>query len=56
MSSLSSGFDRDDNGADRRVEAKNETGGATVTRVDDDSGHDGADFVGDGVPVTTVGK
>ena len=39
-----------------RVEAKNETGGATVTRVDGDSGHGGADFVDDGVPVTAVGK
>ena len=27
-----------------------------VTRVDGDSGHGGADFVGDGVPVTTVSK
>ena len=27
-----------------------------VTRVDGDSGHGGADFVGDGVPVTAVGK
>ena len=39
-----------------RVEAKNETGGATVTRVDGDSSHGGADFIGDGVPVTAVGK
>ena len=39
-----------------RVEAKNETGGATVMRVDGDSGHGGADFVDDGVPATTVGK
>ena len=39
-----------------RVEAKNETGGATVTRVDGDSGHGGADFVGDRVSVTAVGK
>ena len=27
-----------------------------VTRVDGDSGHGGADFVGDGVSVTAVGK
>ena len=39
-----------------RVEAKNEAGEATVTWVDGDSGHGGADFVDDGVPVTTVGK
>ena len=39
-----------------RVEAKNETGGATVTRVDGDSDHGGADFVDDGVPATAVGK
>ena len=39
-----------------RVEAKNEAGEATVTRVDGDSGHGGADFVDDGVPVTVVGK
>jgi hypothetical protein len=38
------------------VGAKNETGEATVTRVDVDSGHDGADFVDDGVLVTAVGK
>ena len=38
------------------VGAKNETGEATVTRVDVDSGHGGADFIDDGVPVTTVGK
>jgi len=38
------------------VEAKNETGEATVTRVDGDSGHGGADFVGDGVLTTAVGK
>ena len=38
------------------VGAKNETGEATVTRVDGDSGHGGADFVDDGVPVTAVGK
>ena len=39
-----------------RVEAKNETGGATVTRVDGDSGHGGANFVGEGVSVTAVSK
>ena len=38
------------------VEAKNETREAMVTRVDGDSGHGGADFVGDGVPATAVGK
>ena len=38
------------------VGAKNETREATVTRVDGGSGHDGADFVDDGVPVTAVGK
>jgi len=27
-----------------------------VTRVDGDSGHGGADFIDDGVPVTAVGK
>ena len=32
-------------------EAKNETGGATVTRVDGDRAHGGEDFVGDIVPV-----
>ena len=37
-------------------EAKNETGGTTVTRVDGDSAHGGEDFVGDVVPVTAVGK
>jgi len=39
-----------------RVEAKNETGWATVTWVDGDSDHGGADFVGDGVPMTAVSK
>ena len=39
-----------------RDEAKNETGGTTVTRVDGDSAHGGEDFVGDVVPVTAVGK
>ena len=38
------------------VGAKNETGEATVTRVDGDSGHGGAKFVDDGVSVTVVGK
>ena len=38
------------------VGAKNETGEATVTRVDVDSGHGGADFIDGGVPVTAVGK
>ena len=38
------------------VEAKNETGGAMVTRVDGDSGHGRANFVGDGVSVTAVRK
>ena len=38
------------------VGAKNETGEATVTRVDGDNGHGGADFVDDGVPATAVGK
>ena len=37
-------------------EAKNETGGTTVTRVDGDSAHGGEDFVGDVVSVTAVGK
>ena len=39
-----------------RVETKNETGGATVTRVDGDRAHGGEDFVGDIVPATAVGK
>ena len=39
-----------------RDEAKNETGGATVTRVDGDSAHGGEDFVDDVVPATTAGK
>ena len=39
-----------------RDEAKNETGGATVTRVDGDRAHGGEDFVDDVVPVTAVGK
>ena len=39
-----------------RDEAKSETGGATVTRVDGDRAHGGEDFVGDVVPATTVGK
>jgi len=38
------------------VGAKNETGEATVTRVDGDNGHGRADFVDDGVPTTAVGK
>ena len=38
------------------VEAKNETGRATVTRVDGDSGHGAANFVGNGVSVTAVSK
>jgi hypothetical protein len=38
------------------VGAKNETGEATVTRVDVDSGHSGADFVDGGVSATAVGK
>ena len=38
------------------VGAKNETGEATVTRVDSDGGHGGADFVDDGVLATAVGK
>ena len=38
------------------VGAKNETGEATVTWIDGDSDHGGADFVDDGVPVTVVGK
>ena len=37
-------------------EAKNETGGTTVTRVDGDNAHGEEDFIGDVVPVTTVGK
>ena len=36
------------------VGAKSETGEATVTRVDDHSGHGGASYVGDGVPVAVV--
>ena len=39
-----------------RDEAKNETGGTAVTRVDGDSAHGGEDFVGDIVPATAVGK
>ena len=39
-----------------RDEAKNETGGTTVTWVDGDSAHGGEDFVGDVVPATAVGK
>ena len=39
-----------------RVEATSETGEATVTRFDGDSDHGGADFIGDGVPATAVGK
>ena len=38
------------------VGAKNETREATVTRVNVDSGHGGADFVDSGVPVTAVDK
>ena len=38
------------------VGAKNETREATVTRVNVDSGHGGADFVNGGVPATVVGK
>ena len=38
------------------VGAKNETGQATVTRVDVDNGHGGADFIDGGVSVTAVGK
>ena len=38
------------------VGAKNETGEATVTRVDGDNGHGGADFVDDGVLASAVGK
>ena len=38
------------------VGAKNETGEATVTRVDIDSGHGIADFIDGGVPATAVGK
>ena len=37
-------------------EAKNETRGATVTRVDGDRAHGGEDFVDDVVPTTAVGK
>ena len=39
-----------------RVEAKNKTRGATVTRFDGDSDHGRADFVDDGVPATAVGN
>ena len=39
-----------------RDEAKNETGGTTVTRVDGDSAHGGEDLVGDVVPATAVGE
>ena len=39
-----------------RDEAKNETGGTTVTRVDGDSAHGGEDFIGDVVSATAVGK
>ena len=38
------------------VGAKSETGEATVTRVDVDNGHGGADFIDGGVSVTAVGK
>ena len=38
------------------VEAKSETGGATATRVDVHGDHGRAKIVGDGVPVTAVGK
>ena len=38
------------------VGAKSETGEATVTRVDVDSGHGGAKLIGGGVSVTAVGK
>ena len=39
-----------------RDEAKNETGGATVTRVDGDNAHGGEDFIDDVVPATAAGK
>ena len=39
-----------------RVEAKSETGEATVTRVDVHGDHGEAKLVGGGVPVTAVGK
>ena len=39
-----------------RDEAKNKTGGTTVTRVDGDSAHGGEDFIGNVVPPTAVGK
>ena len=39
-----------------RDETKNETRGATVTRVDGDRAHSGEDFVGDIVPAIAVGK
>ena len=38
------------------VGAKNETGEATVTRVDGDSDHGRVDFIDGGIPATTVGK
>ena len=38
------------------VEAKSETGEATVTRDDVHGDHGGAKIVGDGVPATAVGK
>jgi len=38
------------------VEAKSETGEATVTRDDVDSGHGGVKLVGDGDTTTAVGK
>ena len=38
------------------VEAKNETGEATATRVDVHGDRGGAKLVGDGVPATTVDK
>ena len=44
------------NSSPELFEAKNETGGATVTRVDGDSGHGGANIIGDGVPMTAVSK
>ena len=40
----------------KHIGAKSETGEATVTRDDVHGDHGGAKIVGDGVPVTAVGK
>ena len=40
----------------KHARAEIRTGGATVKRVDDHSSHDGASYVGSGVPVVVVDK